>query len=258
MSRTEVGRLALVTGASSGIGEHIARILAVRGYRVLLVGRRQQRLQELVEQIGRSAEYAVCDLSSESEVSALIEAHPETTALVNCAGFASYGTFASMQWEQQRSIVMVNTLATARLCHHYLAGMIREGHGQILNVSSTAGESFAPFYATYVGTKAFVLQFTRSLGLEMPAGVSVSCLIPGPTATEFCNRAGMRSMSRGRVRHQADPRKVAEFGVQLMESGMLSGSPGIRNGLKRAIKRCIPEGVWSSIARSHMAKMGNP
>jgi len=79
--------------------------------------------------------------------------------------------------------MMVNALAPARLCHHYLTGMIRKGYGHILNVSSTAGESFAPYYATYVGAKAFVFQFTRSLSLEMPEGVSVSCLIPGPTAT---------------------------------------------------------------------------
>ena len=185
----------------------------------------------------------------------MVRAHPETDTLVNCAGFTSYGAFANLQWEQQRAIIMVNTLATARLCHHYLTGMIRQGHGQILNVSSTAGESFAPYYATYVGTKALVLQFTRSLSLEMPDGVSVSCLIPGPTATEFCSRAGMRPMRRGRLFPEADPREVAEFGVRLMESGLLSGSQGTRTGLKRAIKRCIPKGVWSNIARVHMSSM---
>jgi short-subunit dehydrogenase len=195
-------------------------------------------------------------LSSESDISDLIQVYPEADTLVNCAGFTSYGPFANTQWEQQRAIMMVNALATARLCHHYLTGMIRKGNGHILNISSTAGESFAPYYATYVGTKAFVLQFTRSLSLEMPDGVSVSCLIPGPTATEFCSRAGMRTMRRGRVCPLAEPREVAEFGVRLMESGLMSGSPGIRNGLKRVIKRYIPEGVWSSIARVHMSRMG--
>jgi len=256
MSESQTALRALVTGASSGIGEHLARILATKGYRVVLVGRRQERLTQLVEQIGHRAEYAICDLSNEDDVSHLIQTYPRTTVLVNCAGFAIYGKFISSQWDQQRAVIMVNAVTLARLCHHYLPGMIEQGRGHILNVSSTAGESFAPLYSTYVGTKAFVLQFTRSLGLEMPPGVTVSCLIPGPTATEFCTRAGMRPARGGRVRLQADPREVAEFGVQLMKTGALSGSPGVRNSLKRAVKRCIPEGIWSRIIRTRMAAIG--
>ena len=255
MRESQTDLRALVTGASSGIGEHIARVLATRGYRVVLVGRRKERLTRLVKQIGHGAEYAICDLSNEDDVSRLIQAHPRTTALVNCAGFAIYGKFARSQWDQQRAVIMVNAVTPARLCHHYLDGMIEQGSGHILNVSSTAGESFAPLYSTYVGTKAFVLQFTRSLGLEMPPGVTVSCLIPGPTATEFCARAGMRPVRSGRVRLQADPREVAEFGVQLMHSGTLSGSPGVANTLKRAVKRHIPERIWSRIIRARMAAM---
>ena len=255
MNESQEALRAIVTGASSGIGEHIARSLAARGYRVVLVGRRGERLVRLAEQIGHRTEYVICDLSNECDVSSLIQAYPRTTVLVNCAGFANWGKFANSQWDQQRAVIMVNALTPARLCHHYLAGMIEQGRGHILNVSSTAGESFAPLYSTYVGAKAFVLQFTRSLGLEMPPGVTVTCLIPGPTATEFCTRAGMREARGRRVRLQADPLEVAEFAVRLMEAGALSGSPGIGNTLKRVLKRCIPEGIWSKIIRRRMAAL---
>ena len=255
MSRVQTEFSALVTGASSGIGEHIARILAVRGYRVVLVARRKDRLARLAEQIGDRAEFAICDLSNEEDVSRLIDAYPRMTALVNCAGYAIYGRFGDAPWDEQRAIIMVNAVTPVRLCHHYLDGMIEQGSGHILNVSSTAGESFAPLYSTYVGSKAFILQFTRSLALEMPHGVTVSCLIPGPTATEFCNRAGMQPVHWGRVKLQADPREVAGFGVQLMHAGKLSGGPGVGNALKRAAKRCIPEGIWSRIIRTRMAAM---
>lgn len=243
---------AIITGASSGIGREIAKCLAGRGYDVVLVARRNAELIALAEALGPGSACFPCDLAVDEEIDRLIASFPETTVLINCAGFGSLCSFAHSDWAIHRSMVMLNVMAVCRLCHHYLPSMINSNNGSILNVSSTAGEGFAPHYATYVGTKAFILQFSRSLALELPQGVTVSCLVPGPTDTEFFSVAGIAPTRSGFFQPLACPRDVAEFSVRLLEKGRLSGSPGVINNLKRGVKRLLPEIIWSKIISAYM------
>ena len=148
---------------------------------------------------------------------------------------------------------MVNIYAVFRLCHHYLKGMIARNYGRILNVASTAGMYPSPFCSTYAGTKAFVIQFSKSLSLELKGyNVAVSTLLPGPTATNFWEVANMSRKVEKSFRHFDSPREVAEFGINLMEQGKIAGVPGWKNRVKKIIKHYLPENVWCFIVRRHM------
>ncbi|GAB4353645.1 MAG: SDR family oxidoreductase [Candidatus Abyssubacteria bacterium] len=250
--RMEGRRRALITGASSGIGEEMARILAKDGYQLMLVSRNGAKLARLAEEM-ESSSYFVCDLSKESEVERLVQAHPETDVLVNNAGFAAYGQYHVLGWERQRDMIMVNVVALSRLCHHYLKGMLERDCGKILNVASTAGQAPAPYFSTYVGTKAFVIQFSKSLALEtQKTNVTVSCLLPGPTATEFWRSADMIEKVREAMVSYQSPREVAQFGIRLMNKGGVSGVPGWTNKLKGIVRHYLPDRIWGRLVTNHM------
>lgn len=247
----------LLTGASSGIGEQMARLLAQKNYSLIIVARNEDKLKKITEDIGNSnrakCEYFVCDLSKESEIKRLIKTYPETDLLINNAGFANYGFYYKLPWDREKDMIMVNVVAPCRLCHHYLQGMIARDWGKILNVASIAGLSSAPFMSTYAATKAFLIQFSKSLALELKGKkVTVSCLLPGPTATNFWQVAKCASKIEGVIKRYIDPREVAEFGIRLMEDGKISGIPGWKNKLKNMIKHCMPEKIWSYMIRKHM------
>jgi uncharacterized protein len=250
-------RRVLLTGASGGIGEQMARILAGRGYDLVLVARNEGKLREIIEEvkrnIGMRCEYFICDLSKEAEIERLIHTYPETDLLINNAGFGSYGLFSRSPWETERDMVMVNVYALMKLCHHYVKGMIARNYGRILNVASTAGMYPSPFVSTYAVTKAFVIQFSKSLAIELKGyNVSVSMLLPGPTATNFWEVANMSKKVEKSFRHFDSPREVAKFGINLMEQGKIAGVPGWKNRVKKIIKHYLPENVWCFIVRRHM------
>lgn len=247
----------VLTGASGGIGEHMANVLAERGYKLVLVARNKDKMEQMAEGIMKlpnaSCNYFVCDLSKEDEIEKLISTYPKTDLLINNAGFSNYGFFNQSSWQVERDIIMVNVLALSRLCHHYLKGMLEQNYGRILNVASTAGISPAPFFSTYVGAKAFVIQFSKSLAIELQeSNVSVSTLLPGPTATQFWEVANMASKTEKTIKYFDNPRAVAEFGITLMEKGKIAGIPGYKNKLKKIIKHFLPEKVWFFMVKQHM------
>lgn len=249
---------ALLTGASGGIGEEMAKILAQKGYDLILVARNAEKLKNIAENIKRinnkiKCEYFTCDLSKDAEVTKLITAYPEADILINNAGFGNYGVFHNQPWERECEMIMVNVAALARLCHHYIHGMVLRGYGRVLNVASTAGLFPIPFCATYAATKAFVVQFSKSLSAELKGtGVTVSCLLPGPTATEFWYSSNMSSKVKKAIKNYRSPREVAEFGINLMEKGKIAGVPGWSDRLKQVIKRYMPEKILLYIMRKHM------
>ena len=248
---------ALVTGATGGIGEQMARLLAIKAYDLILVARNEHKLEKISSEISATTriacDYFVCDLSKEAEIEKLISAHPETDVLINNAGFARYGSFHLSPWETERAMMMVNVYALFRLCHHYLRGMMGRNSGRILNVASTAGLHAAPFFSTYAGTKAFVIQFSKSLALELQGyNVSVSTLLPGPTATNFWEVAQTAAKVEKRFKSFDSPREVAEFGIRLIEKNKIAGIPGWKNKVKSIIKHYMPETVWFYTIRRHM------
>jgi len=196
---TQHGRpRALVTGASAGIGEAFARALAAKHHDLVLVARRQGRLETLAKELAERHRVAtaveVADLAEEPEVARLaasIAADPPDL-LVNNAGFGSMGPFAELDPERELEEIRLNVVALVRLTRAALPGMLARGRGGIVNVSSLAGESAGPFTATYSATKAYVTSFSESLHEEVRgSGVTVQALLPGFTRTEFQEVAGV-------------------------------------------------------------------
>src|SRR4051794_29294094 len=164
-------RSALVTGASSGIGREIARVLADRGAALTLVARRRDRLDELAAELGARVDVSVlaADLGSDDGVAAVerhLDEHP-VELLVNNAGVGTGGLFHELPLGPELAEIRLNVLALVRLTHACLPRMAEAGHGGILNVSSIAGNQPLQGYATYGATKAFVTSFTESFAFEV-------------------------------------------------------------------------------------------
>ncbi|MFA5323385.1 MAG: SDR family oxidoreductase [Smithella sp.] len=252
-----MNKRALVTGASSGIGKHLSEELAKKGYSLILVARRGKNLKEQTERIRQDfhadCEYFVCDLSSEAEVENLIKTYPDVDVLINNAGFGMYGFFHEMPWSRTRELIGVNVLAPVRLAHHYLPGMISRRRGKILNVASVAGLRATPFSSSYCGAKALMIQFSKSLALEInDKNVQVSCLLPGLTKTEFWKVSGAQEKVSQYIGGFDDPGDVAVFGINMMEKGMVSGIPGLKNKVKELMKNLLPEKIWYYLIKKHM------
>jgi uncharacterized protein len=191
---------ALVTGASAGIGEAIARELASRGHGVALVARRGERLRalagELSESHGVRAEAIEADLedaAAREQLAARIEALGlEVEVLVNNAGFGDSSNFAATKRERLLAMLRVNCEALLDLQARYLPGMVERGRGAVINVASTAAFQPIPGTATYAATKAFVLSLSEAVHQELKGtGVSVTAVCPGPVKTEFTQVAGI-------------------------------------------------------------------
>lgn len=188
--------VALVTGASSGIGEVFARKLSGQGYHLLLAARRRERLEKLAAEL-KSAEFVTADLALDSDLRSIenrIAAESNLQFLVNNAGFGVLGAFHESDLEMQDRMHRLHIIAAERLTHAALRGMVARRKGNIVNVSSGAGFMTAPFSISYCATKAWITSFTESLYLELKAihsPVRVQALCPGFTYTEFHQASGI-------------------------------------------------------------------
>jgi len=186
---------ALVTGASSGIGDAIARQLAADGTDLVIVARDVERLRSLADQLtDRDVEVLSADLGDREQLasveSRLGDDDKPIDLLVNNAGFGFSGDFVDLDLERETSVIEVNIIALTRLAHAAGSAMARRGHGGIINTASIAGLVPSPGTATYGASKAFVVSFGQSLNQELsPRGVKVSTICPGFTRTEFQTRA---------------------------------------------------------------------
>lgn len=186
--------LILITGASSGIGREMARLLARQNYDLILVARRQDRLIELRNELEEKhlirAHIIVADLSHADSARELYDRIKDmklnVTMLVNNAGFGEYGDFATTPLHREMDMVQVNISSLVTLTKLFGADMRAAGHGHILNMASILSFFPFPYYAVYAATKAFVLSFTESIQTEWAgSGVHVTAFCPGPTDTEF-------------------------------------------------------------------------
>lgn len=190
-------RRALVTGASSGIGECFARQLADRGTELILVARRRDRLERLAESLPTNAEVLVADLAGEAglaDVEARLESRESPIdLLVNNAGVGAYGSVIDLDATAQNALLAVNAVAPVRLSRAVLPLLVERGGGGVINVGSLAGEVPTPGAAVYGASKALVNSYSQALFDELRAsGVHVLLLAPGVTGTEFGRVAGVR------------------------------------------------------------------
>ena len=218
--------LALITGASSGIGAELARIHAARGGDLVLVARRLDRLEALRDELeaahGVSVTPVEADLATPGGIEATMSAVEgrEVDVLINNAGFGGRGAFLDHDRERELMMVDLNVRALVDLTHRLAGPMVARGRGRILQVGSTAGFLPGPMQATYFATKAFVNSFGQALSDELrDTGVTVTVLAPGAVDTEFADVADMRMLDS--FRGAASARSVAEFGYRAMERGEL-------------------------------------
>ena len=223
----------LVTGASSGIGAQIARVVAARGHDVAIVARRRERLDELARELRDAHGVAVavheCDLGDPEARRALIAeltaGEKAVVGLVNSAGFGTSGSFLALDPERELEQIEVNVAALVELTHTLGAAMVERGEGAILNVASIAAFQPLPALATYSATKAFVQTFSEAFHEELRGtGVSCTVLCPGPVPTEWAEIADAEDAMIGVA--QVSVGDVAEAAVRGMRKSKRSVIPG--------------------------------
>jgi short-subunit dehydrogenase len=255
-------KVALVTGASSGIGAELARIHAEHGGDLVVVARRRERLEALQTELQSAHGVAVHVLPqdlSQSEAPQHIHDQLQSRGiavdyLVNNAGFGYRGFFHEQDWALNEAMIKVNILALAALTRLFVPEMIARHSGRILNVASMAGFLPGPLHAVYYASKAFVISFSEAIANELAGtGVTVTALCPGPTETEFTHTAQMRGVRL--MRNAASARAVAEAGYQAMLEGRTIVVPGWANKLTiHGLLRLSPRWLTTRISRLLMEK----
>ena len=238
--------VALVTGASSGIGLEIAKILASQNYDLIICARREKELQDLAEEITRqytvNCKVVVADLTTEKGVDLLIKDSVEVDILVNNAGFGILGDHFDMQLGRQLEMIELNIHALTRLSHVFGNLMVKKGRGRIMNVASIASYISGPSFAVYCATKAYVLSYSRALHKELKnKQVSVTALCPGYVTTGFQEVAGME-LSKMEKLTTVPVKKVAEIAVKAMHKGKREVMPGIVNKPLPLVTKITP--MW--------------
>ena len=243
------GRVALITGASSGIGRELARLAAADCATVVLVARRRDRLEELADELrrdhpGLTVRPWPVDLADPAAVRGLLDglaaAGLAVDLLINNAGLGSAGRFHRLDPGRERTVVAVDVVAVHALLQGLLPGMAERGYGRVLNVASTAAFQPVPNLATYAASKAFVLSLSAALWQEYRgSGVTVTCLCPGKTATEFFSGSGLDESGFVRV-PMAGAAGVARAGYRGMLAGRRLVVPGLRNKLSYWLVPLLP------------------
>lgn len=263
-------RLALVTGASAGIGAALARGLAARGYDLVLTARRRDRLETLAEEVrlrfGVEALVLPEDLADpaapERLLAAVDAAGRDVDALINNAGYGLPGVFAETGWQEQADFLQVLLHAPTELAHRSLPGMTDRRFGRILNVASLAGLlPGARGHTLYAATKAYLVRFSQSLHLEtLNLGVHVSALCPGFTWSEFHDVNGTRDLAR-----QSTPAwlwmgadEVAEAGLEALEANRPVCVPGAPNKAIAALAKLLPDDWALALVEAQSGRFRKP
>ena len=263
--RSGLRPLALVTGASAGIGEAFARAYAARGYDLALVARRADRLEALateliaahgVEAFAVPADLALFD-AHKPVLLAVAERGRHVDVLVNNAGFGIAQGYTGVPWERQRDFLMTLVVACCGLAYGVLPGMAERGRGSIINIASLAG--FSPGVkgnTLYPGAKSLMIKFSESLAAEYgPQGVKVTALCPGFTTTEFASQAGIQEiMDKEKRQLSQTAEEVAAIGIKANERGRVVVVPGLHNKIAAVLLKRLPEALVRAIIASASAK----
>lgn len=233
--------LALVTGASSGIGRDMARELSRRGYDLIITARRRDRLEELAEKLPTRVRVIEMDLSRADNCRRLHEltAEEPVDVLINNAGFGVFGAFEESDLERELEMLDINIRATHMLTKLYLRDFLRRGEGMILNVSSSAAFLPGPLLSSYYASKAYVLRLTEAIHEELRrkgSAVYIGVLCPGPVKTEFDRVAGVHFSVKG-----MDSGRVARYALDQMFRRRMVIIPGAQMKLARQMTRLLPQ-----------------
>jgi uncharacterized protein len=246
-----MAQTALITGASSGIGEEFAKALARRGYDLVLVARRKDRLEKLAEQLPATTHVIDCDLSSEASKLAgkVSKLGLEIDLLVNNAGFGLRGRFLEHDERRLAEMVRVNCEAVVVLTRAFLPGMVARGRGGVITVASTAGMQPLPYEAVYGASKAFALNFTEALHAELGGtGVRALAVNPGPVPTEWQSVAGYDESGAEMMPGAIEAHQVVREALRSYDRGRRSMVPGrfFRNFMR--LNNATPRGIRVRVA----------
>lgn len=240
---------ALITGASSGIGRDMARVLASKGYNLVLVARNQEQLKELAKELKEKNQIEIetisMDLSIIENCKELHTKVKDVDILINNAGFGDCGYFTKTSLNKEMSMVNTNIIAYHILMKLYLIDMKARGNGKILNVASIAGFMPGPLMATYYATKAYIVRISESIREELKkekSNVQISILCPGPVSTNFNKVANVKFYMR-----EADSMKVAQYAIKKTEQGKFYIIPGIDVKLAKIGAKLTPTFLISKI-----------
>lgn len=244
-----MGKLAVVTGASGGIGLELCRILAADGYDLVISARSREKLEKLGSELSSGHEISVttvavdlADPKSRKELFDLTPGVPDI--LVNNAGFGDYGPFSGCDWDKQEKMIELNDLALTHITHMYLPGMIERGQGRILNVASVAAFQPGPLMSVYYASKAYVLSFSEALSVELKGtGITVTALCPGPVNTGFASAANAESVNIFKKSSGADAKDVAEFAYRKMMKGKAVAVHGFKFKVALVFVKILPSSL---------------
>lgn len=246
----EVNRMkVLITGASSGIGRDMARVLASKGYHLVLVARNEEELNkiatELTEKNNIEVETISIDLSEIENCKELHRKVKDVDILINNAGFGNCGNYTKTSLDKEMNMIHTNIVAYHILMKLYLIDMKAKGTGKILNVASIAGFMPGPLMATYYATKAYIVRLSESVREELKrekSEVQISILCPGPVSTNFNKVANVKFYMR-----EANSMSVAKYAIKKMEKGKFYIVPGIDVKLAKIGAKLTPAPLVSKI-----------
>ncbi|MFA7360237.1 MAG: SDR family oxidoreductase [Candidatus Kapaibacterium sp.] len=248
--------LALITGASRGIGYEFAKVFAENNYNLILTARSANNLERIKHELENKFGIAVIiiskDLSDINQVKLLCKELDESSAeidvLVNNTGVGLYGRHSETTAERELSMIELNITALTYLTKHFLQGMLKRRKGHILNVASTAAFKPGPMMAVYYATKSYVLTYSESLAAELKGtGVSVTALCPGPTKTDFFEIATNGKVKDMKFKKYMSARDAALYGYDAMLKKKLIAVPGFTNKLINAVIKFIPRSILGRV-----------
>jgi uncharacterized protein len=250
--------IALITGASSGIGAELARVFAAHGHEVVMVARNEVQLAALADRIGAAGHprphvlaVDLGRLDAGARIGHELAARGmEPAFVVNNAGFGLLGAAAELDRDEQLAMVDLNVRSLTELSLRWIESLVRH-RGGLLNVASVAGFFPGPTMAVYYASKAYVLSFTEALWWELgPKGVRVTALCPGPVATAFQQRAGLASSKTPALLGQS-AEKVARGGYKALMAGRRLSVPGLGNRFVAFVPRLMPRGLMLKLIHAH-------
>jgi short-subunit dehydrogenase len=242
---------ALITGGTTGIGYELAKLFAKDGYNLIIVARDEQELADAsasFKQFGVDVITIAKDLFEPNApfelYSEVLSRNVQVDVLVNDAGQGQYGEFAETDIRRELSIIQLNIASLVVLTKHFLQDMLARGEGKILNLSSIASKAPGPLNSVYHGTKAFVQSFTEAVRNEVKdRGITVTALLPGPTDTDFFNKADMNESKIVQEGKLADPAKVAKDGFEALMRGDDMVVSGLKNKMQVAMGNVTPDSM---------------
>ncbi len=251
-------KVALITGASNGIGLELAKVHAAKGGDLVLVARNKARLDELKTELESQYKISVYTIGKDlAAPNAALDVYSEMKTkniqveyLINNAGFGDFGMFVETDWNKELQMINLNITSLTQFCKLFLPDMVNRKSGKIMNVASTAAFQSGPTMAVYYATKAYVLNFSEAIDNEVSdKGVTVTALCPGATESGFQAAAAMEESKLVKGKKLPTSKEVAEYGYKAMLRGKTVAIHGMMNAFLANSVRFMPRAVIVKVTR---------